>query len=198
MKHYLMRHPSVSTSGRCIGQTDIPLSEEGKASLDDLVRVVRGAAPDLIISSDLRRCRDLAEAAEIQLACPVRLDARWREIDFGHWENRSWDEIRQSDEAGFEKWSLNFHHASPPGGESFQDLLKRIAAAVENLPRDQTAMVITHAGCLRALACLLKIISPESMFDWQVPYGALFALDLENQLLARQSTDEKLQPAFAS
>ena len=197
MKHYLMRHPAVSASGRCIGQTDIPLSSEGKASLDDLVQAVHSVAPEFIISSDLRRCRDLAQAAALQVECPVRLDTRWREIHFGAWENRSWDEIRQADEAGFERWSLDFQHESPPQGESFQDLLKRVAAAVEDLPRDQTAMVITHAGCLRALACLLKIVSPERMFDWEVPYGALFALDLEDQRLVRQATHAKFQPAFA-
>jgi len=197
MKHYLMRHPAVAATGLCIGQTDIPLSEEGRASLNDLIQVVRATSPDLIISSDLRRCRDLAEAAGFQLGCPVRLDARWREIDFGIWENRSWDEIRRADEAGVERWSLDFRHESSPGGESFQDLLKRVAAAVEDLPRDRTAMVITHAGCLRALACFLKIISPERMFDWEVPYGALFALDLDGwpeQLVVRAT---KKQPAFA-
>lgn len=197
MKHYLMRHPAVSASGRCIGQTDIPLSGEGKASLDDLVQVVRGVAPDLLITSDLRRCRDLAQAAAFQLGCPVRLDPRWREIDFGTWENRSWDEIRRADEAAFERWSLDFQHESPPGGESFQDVLKRVAAVVEDLPRDRTALVITHAGCLRALASLLKNISPERMFDWEVPYGALFELNLDEQMLVRQVTHEKLQPAFA-
>ena len=197
MKHYLMRHPAVSATGRCIGQSDIPLSEEGTTSLNDLVQAARNASPDLIISSDLRRCRELAEAVALQLGCPVLLDARWREIHFGVWENRSWDEIRRADEAGFDRWVLNFQHESPPNGESFHDLLKRVAAAVEDLPRDQTALVITHAGCFRALACLLKITSPERMFDWEVPCGALFALDLENQFLVRQMTYKKPQPAFA-
>jgi len=198
MKHYLMRHPAIATTGRCIGQSDIPLSEEGRASLNDLVQVVRGVAPDLIISSDLRRCHDLAQAAALQLGCPIRLDVRWREIDFGIWEDRSWDEIRQADEAGFDRWSLHYQHEAPPGGESFQDLLKRVAAVAGDLPRDQTAMVVTHAGCIRALACLLKITSPERMFEWGVPYGALFALDLENQSLVRQVTNEKAQSSFAS
>lgn len=197
MKHYLMRHPAVATTGRCIGQSDIPLSEEGTTSLHDLVQVARNASPDLIISSDLRRCRDLAEAAALQFGCPVRMDTRWREIDFGDWENRSWDEIRRADETGFDRWSLDFQHESPPDGESFHDLRKRVATAMEDLPRDQTALVITHAGCLRALACLLEITSPERVFDWEVPYGALFALDLESRLLVRQVTDEKPQPAFA-
>ena len=197
MKHYLMRHPAISATGRCIGQTDTPLSEEGKASLDDLVQIIHGAAPDLIISSNLRRCRDLAEAAERQLGCPARFDARWREIDFGTWENRSWDEILRTDKTRFEQWSLNFQHNSAPGGESFQDLLNRVIAVLKDLPRDQTALVITHAGCLRALACFLKIISHERMFDWEVPYGALFALDLEDHLPLRRMSNEKLQPAFA-
>jgi broad specificity phosphatase PhoE len=58
-------------------------------------------------------------------------------------------------------------------------------------------MIITHAGCLRALACRLKIISPEIMFDWKIPYGALFALDIENQTLVPQALEEKPQPIFA-
>lgn len=197
MKHYLMRHPAVAGAGRCIGQTDLSLSDEGTASVEELAQVARGVGPDLLISSDLRRCRDFAQTVALQVGCPVHLDARWREIHFGTWENRTWDEIRQADEAGFERWSLDFQHEAPPQGESFQDLLERVEAGVEDLPRDRTALVVTHAGCLRALACLLQMTSPERMFDWEVPYGALFALDLEDRRLVRQVTHTKLQPAFA-
>jgi len=197
MKHYLMRHPAIEATGRCIGQFDIPLSEEGRASLSDLVNIVCATAPDIIITSDLIRCFELSEAAALQLGCSVRRDARWREIHFGAWENRSWDEIRGADQAGFDRWALDFHHQSPPGGECFQDLLTRVAAAVEDLPRDRTSMVITHAGCLRTLACHLNIISPERMFEWEVPYGVVFALDLVDQSLVRHEASNKLQPASA-
>jgi alpha-ribazole phosphatase len=196
MKHYFMRHPEVSTGGRCIGQTDLSLSEAGKASMAGLIEIIRGVAPDVIVSSDLRRCRELAEAAAFDLSCSFVIDARWREIDFGGWENRSWEEIWESDRVQFERWSLDFERVSPPRGESFPDLLKRITLAAAALPQGKTALVVTHAGCLRALACLTKTISSNRMFDWAVPYGSLFALDMENPSMVRQVLERTALPAL--
>ena len=181
MKHFMIRHPAVTTSGLCIGQTDILLSAEGRASIPDLVEVVRSVAPGFIISSDLQRCSDLGYELGTRLGIPVHLDPRWREINFGAWENRSWDEIHETDQAGFDRWAINFQHESPPGGEMFVDFLNRILAATENLPIEDVAVVVTHAGCIRAVACLLKLVSPEQMFNLDIPYGSVFELDLKNK-----------------
>ena len=58
----LMRHPAVEiANGRCIGQTDIDLSVAGEASLESLAKEACRLLPDRIISSDLKRCRLLAQ-----------------------------------------------------------------------------------------------------------------------------------------
>ena len=120
-----------------------------------------------------------------QLDRPFQSDIRWRELHFGAWENRTWDEIRDSDRAAFEQWSLHFHRDRPTGGESFPELLQRVQAATDALPADRSVLVITHAGCLRALACALEIVPAERIFDWEAPYGALFTLDPGQRLLTR-------------
>ena len=64
----LMRHPHIDFAAqRCIGQTDVDLSFEGKSSLKSIAGQACRLFPDLVISSDLKRCRLLAEEIAARL-----------------------------------------------------------------------------------------------------------------------------------
>ena len=92
----LMRHPHIDFAAqRCIGQTDVDLSFEGKSSLKSIAGQACRLFPDLVISSDLKRCRLLAEEIGARLHIRPVFDPAWREIDFGFWENRTWEAIRR-------------------------------------------------------------------------------------------------------
>ena len=109
MELYLIRHPRPAVEpGICYGQTDLGLAEP----VDAVAARLRPLLPEsfALYASPLRRARLLAEA----LGTP-QLDPRLKEIHFGDWEGRSFDDIGQ---AALDAWAAAPLDFAPPGGET--------------------------------------------------------------------------------
>jgi alpha-ribazole phosphatase len=131
----------------CYGRLDLDLHAEGVADIARVRDVLAGFAAECVWTSPARRCRLLADA----LGRPVRVDARLQEMDFGHWEGRSWNEI---DRAALDRWAAAPLNFAPPGGESGAALIARVRAFAAELRDD--CIVISHGGPLKILAALLS------------------------------------------
>jgi broad specificity phosphatase PhoE len=197
----LMRHPHIDfATQRCIGQTDVDLSFEGKLSLKSITGEACRLFPDLVISSDLKRCRLLAEEIAARLRIRPVFDAIWREIDFGFWENRTWQAIRREETEAFAEWVAAFVTTAPPGGESFLQLQKRILSAIDAMLPDRTekmawmrsmspnVLVVTHAGVMRAAYAAFSNLPLSRAFDYRIPYGGMFHLSRAGNVSAIEST----------
>jgi alpha-ribazole phosphatase len=101
--------------------------------------------------SGLGRAQQLAlELGSLRpdLAEPV-IDTRLNEMDFGHWELQRWDAIPR---AAFDPWMADFAHHRFGGAESTQQLIDRVADALDDLRTRafSEAVWVTHAGVIRA------------------------------------------------
>lgn len=173
MPLYLIRHTRVGCApGLCYGQLDVPLAEgfaaEAQAARETLARRFPDGLPPVWSSPSLR-CRALADA----LGAPYRIDARLMELNFGAWEGRTWSEL-DSPEA--RHWGDHWQSAAPPGGESLPELLARLRRFLAELGSGD-ALLITHAGPIRALHHLLLGESLEHAFRRPVGHGELMRLD---------------------
>jgi len=147
MSLILLRHTEPEgADGICYGRTDLPLAEGFK---DDLVRLLAELPQVLrIVTSPLSRCRLLAEAIGAHRQQPVETEPRLIEMDFGAWENRSWDDIPRSD---VDAWLMDFHNAKPHGGESVAELANRTQAAFDALSQGAVpVLAVTHSGVIRS------------------------------------------------
>ena len=165
-----MRHPAVEFATlRCIGQTDVDLSTAGKSSLNSLA--------DQVLSSDLKRCRLLAEQIADRLRITPVFDPIWREIDFGCWENRTWDAIQREEAEAFSEWVADFVTTPAPGGESFLQLQKRALTAISKIdPISSNVLIVTHAGIIRAAYSAFANLSLSRAFDYNIQYGGMLHL----------------------
>ncbi len=147
MRVYFVRHPKPKVDpGVCYGQLDLDLSQDVKSSAQQVKEFFSGAIPSRVVSSDLMRCSKLAR----ELSGGVSLDSRLRELDFGEWEGKSWDEIPRSES---DYWAEDWVNRAPPGGESFLLLTERVLDWWYGVERqtDGDMLVVTHAGVLRVL-----------------------------------------------
>jgi broad specificity phosphatase PhoE len=176
----LVRHgPTEAAAGICVGQRDDPLSADGLAAVVRLARSWRGPPPAGIVSSDLARARISAEVLARKLGCAITLDARLRELDFGHWTGRTWEAIRAADPAHFAAWAADWVQVAPPAGESFQALRARVRQVWQELcvGADRRPWVlVAHAGSIRALLCDLLDLAPERAFSFAVDPARVYAL----------------------
>ena len=120
---------------------------------------------DAIYSSDLTRCRILAERLAGRDGVRPVYDERLREYDFGAWEGQQWSDIPR---AQSDVWAADYWNNAPPGGECFADLHGRVATALREVPPG--ALIVCHAGVIRAAQIIQTGATPADVFAQPVPH----------------------------
>lgn len=153
---YLMRHGAIIQQHprRFIGQTDFPLTEEGRAQ----ARLWRAPLADLdlsaVVASDLSRCQETAAIVLNGRDIPVRLEPRLREINLGAWEGLTVDEVRERFPGDYERRGHDLTGCRPEGGEGFGDVQARAVAAIGELAAiGGNVLVVAHGGVNRTILC---------------------------------------------
>lgn len=174
MKLTLVRHTSVDVEpGTCYGQSDVDL----KPTFPEEAAIVRGNLGgkrfDAVFTSPLSRCVRLAERCGYKDA--VR-DDRLKELNFGEWEMKRFDEIT---DARLQEWYEDYFNVRPTGGESFADQQIRLKDFIDTLPDKGygSVLIFAHGGILLQAMLLAGKITPEEAFDHQPPYGGIIELE---------------------
>jgi broad specificity phosphatase PhoE len=133
-------------AGLASGQFDVDLSSAGERQAREL-----GArhAPDLVVTSDLKRAWRTAEIAFGDRR-PIRRDARLRECDYGAMTRHP---VRDLDRVRLD------HVAAPfPGGESYEQVAARVAGLLRELRSGaaERILIVGHRATFYALEHLLR------------------------------------------
>lgn len=132
MRIYLIRHGKTegNLNGRYIGTTDEPLCTEG---INELKSRTYPKA-DIVFSSPLKRCLMTAEIIYPDIKpSDINIVPNLREMDFGRFENKSYDELKNEPE--YQSW-LDSGGTKPfPNGEGREEFSKRCCEAFEECIR---------------------------------------------------------------
>lgn len=138
------------------GQRDIPLlMPEAVADLDRLRDHLAAKPFDAIHCSDLVRCRQTLSHVLDGSGVPAHFDLRLRELDFGDYEGRRYEELK--DLAAYRAWIDSRGEQAPPGGESTAMLRQRLDGWLAELLGEAVAsghrrlLTVTHGGVIREL-----------------------------------------------
>lgn len=165
MRLWLIRHPPPAVApGICYGATDLPLADDPALAAAALRPLLPTDVP--LFASPLERCRRLADLLH---PAPI-IDARIREIDFGHWEMQPWDSL---DRALLDAWAADPFRFVPPGGEAVAALRARVAAFLAGLPNE--AVLVAHAGVIKV--CAAELAGEENWFGLRFDYGAVSLIE---------------------
>jgi glucosyl-3-phosphoglycerate phosphatase len=146
------------------GQLDISLDDVGREQATRAAPLVAGFAPSAIVSSDLVRARETAQALADVTGLPIATDPRLREIDVGVWQGLTFDEVSERFPAEAANWR-DGGDGRRGGGESLVEVGARAVAAVEEalleLADGGTLVVVTHGAAGRAIvASMIGLPAP--------------------------------------
>lgn len=152
----LWRHGRTAWNAerRYQGQADPPLDETGREQSIEAAVLIAALRPDYIVSSDLRRAAQTAEALCRSAERPLHLDRRFRERSLGHWEGLTRDEVAERFPDEMVDW-LAGRDVSRRGGESREQVAARTVAAFAALPTVDLAVIVTHSATAMALTTAL-------------------------------------------
>jgi probable phosphoglycerate mutase len=152
----LWRHGQTdwNVANKFQGHTDIPLNAVGEYQVKHAARLVVDMKPTAIISSDLSRARNTAQALSDLNGLPIHIDARLRETNCGKWEGLTGEEIRAIDHENLKEWSLGGDNPAGGTGDRRSEVSARAKAAIEDFlagKDNETLIVATHGGTARTV-----------------------------------------------
>jgi broad specificity phosphatase PhoE len=156
---------------------DISLSDAGRRQAEALSRRLAGVRFDRVISSPLFRAQETAEILT-RGAVSIETDPRLKEMDYGGWEGLTYEQIAERDGAARREWELAPDRLACPGGESGEDLARRVRAFLRDLlaehkgwharasfraakalggpggaPAERPVLAVAHSSTNRVLMC---------------------------------------------
>ena len=137
-------------AGVATGWLDGQLSERGRALAIELGRRRRPDGIAAVFASDLGRAVETVQLAFNRSGIPVHSDARLRECNYGVWNGMPVSRLKSE---RTQRISQPF-----PGGESYVQVVVRVASFLEELARDwdgTRVLVVGHAATRWALDHLL-------------------------------------------
>ena len=165
MTVYLIRHGKTEANEKHLycGSTDLPLSDAGKAELQNLHYEIKNVR---FITSGMKRTNETLQLLFGDVLYEV--DPRFREVDFGAFEMHSYEELKETSE--YRSWLTGNNEANvPPKGESGEQMKERVLSAFSEIQGD--ACIITHGGVIAAIMEHLFPSENKNRYEWQPKPG---------------------------
>jgi broad specificity phosphatase PhoE/ribonuclease HI len=178
----LVRHGNTDLSGlRYSGRVDPELNDKGIDQARALARrlaALRGDKP-AVVSSPLKRTLATATAIAGALDAEVSTDDGLLETDFGQWEGRTFAEVKQHWKVERKAWRAD-SSVAPPGGESVNQVARRVRAARDRLLAaypGRTVVVVSHVTPIKLLLCTALNAPSSSVFRMHLDTASVSTVD---------------------
>jgi 2,3-bisphosphoglycerate-dependent phosphoglycerate mutase len=173
----LIRHGETAWNAerRLQGHLDIALNPEGARQAALMASALAGERIDAIVSSDLLRARQTAEALARTHGLPVQIDRQLRERCYGGFEGLLYAEIADRFPHEFAAWQARDVDAVLPlganRGETFRQFHNRVTSAMLRWAKahpGKTLALVAHGGVLECAYRMALDMPLETPRDFKV------------------------------
>ncbi|WP_180073633.1 MULTISPECIES: histidine phosphatase family protein [unclassified Acinetobacter] len=197
MEHFrldILRHGETELSHTLRGSTDDALTQKGwqqmQQTIDDVLNVIHThglASWDVIITSDLQRCRLFALDLSQQLKCPMFENAKFQEMHFGDWEAVSTKHIYENTPELLAQFWQSPSTFTPPNAESLQQFQQRILSGLDELVLQaqqhhwDRVLLVSHGGVIKLLKCMAQQSHLDDLLKMTAELGQLNSFIVKNR-----------------
>lgn len=170
-KLIMVRHgeSEANRQGIFAGHTDIDLVDNGIKQAELTAKyIAANYKVDKIYSSDLLRAYRTAECISKETGIEIIKESKLREIFAGEWEGKEISKLIDLFPDDFSVWNNDIGKTICTGGESVEELGKRIVTALTQIAEEnigKTVVIATHATPVRVTEALLRAGSLGCMRD---------------------------------
>ena len=159
MEIVLVRHGATdwNLEHRCQGSSDRDLSDIGERQAEALAERLRRETIHGVYASDLKRARRTAEMISLPHQLPVIVEESIRELDHGHLEGLTFNEIKHNYGDFLTRWRSQPAELQVPGGERLADVAERawngLNQIVARHEASDTIIVVSHNFPIVGIVC---------------------------------------------
>lgn len=185
-KVILVRHGRTAwhAEGRYAGITDVPLDELGREQADRVAARLASDSIDVVYSSPLSRCLELAVKVAGLHGLEVVVDERLREIDLGRWDGEPIERIIEMDGDLIKRWTRD-PLTEIPGGESLQSVQGRAMEWYREATAsagDGMILASSHGGPIRAILAAVLGLPLSNIFRLTVDLASISVINAMGKL----------------
>ena len=187
MIFYFVRHGETdwNVQKKIQGTTDVPLNANGLRQARLLAeKLVDGSYKiERAYTSPHLRAQVTAQlvAKALGIECVVLPDLA--EMDLGVWEGDNWPNIEEVYGEVYHYWNSHRRYVRTPGGECYNDVLKRTFRALEYMMKNVNGnvLVLSHSAIMMSLRCYLAggCMDDETMLDYRAKNTEVVEIDAE-------------------
>lgn len=187
MVFYFVRHGETdwNVQKKIQGTTDVPLNANGLRQARLLAeKLVDGSYKiERAYTSPHLRAQVTAQmvAKALGIECVVLPDLA--EMDLGVWEGDNWPNIEEVYGEVYHYWNSHRRYVRTPGGECYNDVLKRTFRALEYMMKNVNGnvLVLSHSAIMMSLRCYLAggCMDDETMLDYRAKNTEVVEIDAE-------------------
>ena len=174
---WLVRHaPAINPDGLIYGQGEVEADCSDRAALEVLAGLLPPAPIRMV--TPLARTTATAEALWGQAECVV--EPALVEQSFGEWQGLSHDGLATLEDPAVTAFWQAPATARPPGGESFADVVARVALALDRWSAEfkgRDIVAVCHGGAIRAALAVALGLEPAQALAFQIDPLSLTRLD---------------------
>ncbi len=181
IKCIFVRHglSEANVSGTLVGDTDVPLADEGREALIEIRKNVDFPETDLYYSSNMKRAMQTSEVLFGEKDLLTK--AGFRELNFGDLEGTLFDDIDIFDIFG--KW---FDDILPVDNmETYDHFLQRVSKALDETLEEVSSReassftLVSHSCTMRAIKAYLENIERHRFMDFSPQNGQVYEADID-------------------
>jgi 2,3-bisphosphoglycerate-dependent phosphoglycerate mutase len=156
---------------RIQGQLDIGLNETGRRQAAQAGQAMASEQIDAVISSDLTRAHETAQAIAQHHGLEVKLDPDLRERGFGRFQGKTYAEIEVSMPQEALLWRKRDLHFAPGDGESLIVFRSRVAPCLRRLALAHSGkhiVLVSHGGVMDLIYREATSLDLQAPRTWQL------------------------------
>jgi probable phosphoglycerate mutase len=153
---FVVRHGAtvLTSEDRFAGETDVPLSDDGRGQLRRLAERLSGEKIAAVYASPLGRTMETGRILAAPHGLRVGPSDGLREISHGHWEGKTRAEVEKEYPAEYARWQGDPYNFAPPGGETGLSVTARsipALLAIVSAHENEQVIVASHKATIRLM-----------------------------------------------
>jgi len=139
------------------GRADVDLNRVGLKQAELLGKYLSNWELEAIYSSPLRRALDTANMVARYQKVAVRVAEGLTDFDYGEWQSVPEQEVKKLYPALLNEWHSNPHKVRTPGGESLEDVRRRVVELINDILHRHrgNVLLVSHRVVIKVLICYL-------------------------------------------